>query len=56
MRLARNVARVGRGEVLTGLWWGRPKREEIPGERRRIHNEELYVMYTSTNITIRVMK
>jgi hypothetical protein len=26
-----------------------PKREDITGERRRLHNEELYVMYTSTN-------
>ena len=32
-----------------------PKRDEVIGEWRRLHNEELYVMYSSQNI-IWVMK
>jgi hypothetical protein len=32
-----------------------PKREEMTGERRRIHNEQLYLLHSSLNIT-RVMK
>jgi hypothetical protein len=32
-----------------------PKRDEVIGEWRRLHNEELYVLYSSTNI-IRVIK
>ena len=32
-----------------------PKRDEVTGEWRRLHNEELYVMYSSQNI-IWVMK
>jgi hypothetical protein len=27
-----------------------PKRDEVRGELRRLHNEELYDMYSSTNI------
>jgi hypothetical protein len=32
-----------------------PKRDEVTGEWRRLHNKELYVLYSSTNI-IRVIK
>jgi hypothetical protein len=32
-----------------------PKRDELTGEWRRLHNKELYVLYSSPNI-IRVMK
>jgi hypothetical protein len=31
------------------------KREEVPGELRRVHNEELYHLYSSPNV-IRVVK
>jgi hypothetical protein len=33
----------------------RPKREEVAGGWRRLHNEELYKLYTSPN-TVRVIK
>jgi hypothetical protein len=32
-----------------------PKRNEVTGEWRRLHNKELYALYSSPNI-IRVMK
>jgi hypothetical protein len=32
-----------------------PKKDEITGEKRRLHNEELYALYFSPNI-IRVIK
>jgi hypothetical protein len=32
-----------------------PKRDEVPGEWRRLHNKELYALYSSPNI-IRVIK
>jgi hypothetical protein len=32
-----------------------PKRDEVTGEWRRLHNKELYALYSSTNI-IRVIK
>jgi hypothetical protein len=32
-----------------------PKRDEVTGDGRKLHNEELYVMYSSSNI-IRVIK
>jgi hypothetical protein len=32
-----------------------PKRDEVTGERRRLHNKELYALYSSPN-TIRVIK
>jgi hypothetical protein len=28
----------------------RPKRDEVTGERRKLHNEELHILYSSTNI------
>jgi hypothetical protein len=39
--------------VLRGLFG--PKRDEVTGEWRRLHNKELYAMYSSPNI-IRVIK
>jgi hypothetical protein len=39
--------------VLRGIFG--PKRDEATGEWRRLHNEELYDLYLSTNI-IRVIK
>ena len=38
---------------LRRIFW--PKRDEITGEWRRLHNEELYALYSSPNI-IRVIK
>jgi hypothetical protein len=32
-----------------------PKRDEVTGEWRRLHNKELYALYSSPNI-IRLMK
>jgi hypothetical protein len=32
-----------------------PKRDEVTGERRRLHNEELYALYAASN-AIRVIK
>jgi hypothetical protein len=32
-----------------------PKRDEVTGKWRRLHNKELYALYSSTNI-IRVIK
>jgi hypothetical protein len=32
-----------------------PKRDEVTGEWRRLHNKELYALYSSPNIT-RVIK
>ena len=32
-----------------------PKRDEVTGERRKLHNEELKVLYSSPNI-VRVIK
>jgi hypothetical protein len=33
--MARNVARVGRGEVLTGLWWGNLRERDHGRPRHR---------------------
>jgi hypothetical protein len=27
-----------------------PKRDEVTGKRRRLHNEELHILYSSQNI------
>jgi hypothetical protein len=32
-----------------------PKRDEVPGEWRKLHNEELYYLYSSPSI-IRIIK
>jgi hypothetical protein len=45
--------RVFENSVLRGIFG--PKREEVTGECRRLHNEELYDLYSSPNI-IRVIK
>jgi hypothetical protein len=37
------------------MLYSRPKRDEVPGDWRRLHNEELYDLYSSPNI-IRVIK
>jgi hypothetical protein len=39
--------------VLRRIFW--PKRDEVTGEWRRLHNKELYGLYTSQDI-IRVIK
>jgi hypothetical protein len=39
--------------VLRGIFG--PKREEITGEQRKLHNEELNVLYSTSNI-FRVIK
>jgi hypothetical protein len=36
-------------------WIFGPKRDEVTGEWRRLHNKELYALYSSPN-TIRVIK
>jgi hypothetical protein len=33
-----------------------PKREEVTGDWRRLHNEELHNLYASPDIIIKVMK
>jgi hypothetical protein len=45
--------RVFENTVLRGIFG--PKRDEVTGEWRRLHNEELYDLYSSPNI-IRVVK
>jgi hypothetical protein len=32
----------------------RPKRDEVTGERRKLHNEELHNLYSSPNIIIQI--
>ena len=45
--------RVFENRVLRGIFW--PKRDEVTGELRKLHNEELYDLYCSPNI-VRVIK
>jgi hypothetical protein len=45
--------RVFENRVLRSIFG--PKRDEVTREWRRLHNEELYALYSSTNI-IRVIK
>jgi hypothetical protein len=45
--------RVFENRVLRGIFG--PKRDEVTGEWRRLHNAELYDLYSSPNI-IRVIK
>jgi hypothetical protein len=45
--------RVFENKVLTRIFG--PKRDEVTGEWRRLHNKELYALYSSPNI-IRVIK
>jgi hypothetical protein len=45
--------RVFEKRVLRRIFW--PKRDDVTGEWRRLHNEELYALYSSPNI-IRVIK
>jgi hypothetical protein len=40
-------------KVLRRILW--PKKDEVTGEWRRLHNKELYALYLSINI-IRVIK
>jgi hypothetical protein len=44
---------VSKNRVLRRIF--EPKRKEVAGGWRRLHNEELHILYTSPNI-IRVMK
>jgi hypothetical protein len=48
-----HVLRVLDNRVLRRIFG--PKRNEVTGEWRRIHNEELYVLYCSSNI-VRMIK
>jgi len=45
--------RVFENRVLRRMFW--PKRDEVTGEWRKLHNEELNVLYSSLNI-LRVIK
>jgi hypothetical protein len=45
--------RVFENRMLRRIFW--PKRDEVTGEWRRLHNEDLYALYISPNI-IRAIK
>jgi hypothetical protein len=45
--------RVFENKVLRRIY--EPKRDEVRGEKRRLHNKELYALYSSPNI-IRMIK
>jgi hypothetical protein len=44
---------LGENRVLSKIFW--PKRDKVTGEWKRLHNEELNKLYSSSNI-IRVIK
>jgi hypothetical protein len=48
-----HILRVCENRVLRKIFG--PKREEVEGEWRRLHNEELHNLYGSSNV-IKVMK
>ena len=52
MRWAGHVARMGEER---GLYRFGPRRDDVTGEWRRLHNEELNDLYSSSNI-VRVIK
>jgi hypothetical protein len=43
MRWAGRVARMGRGEVCTGFWWGNPKERDHLGRPRRRWEENIKI-------------
>jgi hypothetical protein len=45
--------KVFENRVLRSTFW--PKKDQVTGKCRRLHNEELYAVYSSPNI-IRVIK
>jgi hypothetical protein len=48
-----HILRVFENRVLRRIF--RPKRDEVTGEWRKLHSEELHILYTSPN-TIRQLK
>jgi hypothetical protein len=46
--------RVFENRLLRRIFW--PKRDKVTGEWRRLHNEELYALYSSPNIRDQIKK